>query len=56
MAVDLVLLQRPVDARAIDWPPSLYHGPSGKTLPFEGAPGVEGAREGVGRPSGPAYL
>ena len=26
MAVDLVLLQRPADARAVDWPPSFYHG------------------------------
>ena len=55
MAVDLVLLQRPVDARVVDWPPSFHHGPSEETLPFEGAPGGEGAREGVGQSSGPAY-
>ena len=55
MAVDLVLLRRPVDTRPVDWPPSFYHGPSEETLPFEGAPRGEGAREGVGQLSGPAH-
>ena len=55
MAVDLVLLQRPADARAVDWPPSFYHGPSEETLLFEGSPGGEGAGEGAGRAGGLAY-
>ena len=38
MAVDLVLLQRPVDARAVDWPPSFHHGPSEETLPLKVLP------------------
>ena len=37
MAVDLVLLPRPVDARAVNWPPSVLHGPSEQAIFPEGA-------------------
>ena len=43
MAVDLVLLQRLADARAVDWTPSFFDGPSEEAFLFEGDPGGEGA-------------
>src|SRR4051812_43806857 len=42
MVVNLVLLQRPADARAVDWTPSFFHGLSEQALLFEGDPGREG--------------
>src|SRR3954465_15359438 len=55
MAVNLVLLPRPVDAGAVDWAPPFLHESSRQATFSEGGTGGEGPSEVVDGARSPAY-